>query len=166
MSDNLTPSSLIPAAPLLDENLQKPVNPGNSRYFPEIIDPAYQLNNAQLRAIQLALDGLSWSRIAHQISVTPKTIWNWRNTNPDFQSALTEALANRQTSADQRTHTHADRASEILAQIMEDPQDKHRVRAAQTLLNASFRLRPKPTTANSDPDYEPWPEPVLESKVG
>jgi hypothetical protein len=58
MSDNLTPSSPIPAAPLLDENLQKPVNPGNSRYFPEIIDPAYQLNNAQLRAIQLALDGL------------------------------------------------------------------------------------------------------------
>jgi hypothetical protein len=56
MSNDLTPSSPIPAAPLPDENLQKPVNPGKSRYFPEIIDPAYQLNNAQLRAIQLALD--------------------------------------------------------------------------------------------------------------
>ena len=42
MANDLTPSSPIPAAPLPDENLQKPVNPGKSRYFPEILDPDYK----------------------------------------------------------------------------------------------------------------------------
>jgi hypothetical protein len=37
MSDDLFPSSPIPAAPKPDENPQKPVNPGNSRYFPEVL---------------------------------------------------------------------------------------------------------------------------------
>ena len=106
------------------------------------------------------------SRIAHQISVTPKTIWNWRNTNPDFQSALTEALANRQTSADQRAHALSERATDVLADILQNAMDNHRLRAAQIILNHSTRLRPKPATQKSESNDDYWPEPELPPKVG
>jgi hypothetical protein len=166
MSDDLSPSSPPPTAPHPDENAEKAEILGNFGNIWEIVDFNFSLTNPQLLAIQLAVQGLRWGQIAQRIGVTRRTIWNWRNENSDFQSALTEAIAQRQDTADQRTHAQAIRATEILSQIMENPHDKHRVRAAQIILNASFRLRPKPTTGNSDPDYEPWPEPVLEPKVG
>lgn len=150
----------------LDENHEKPEISGNVRKFSEIIDPTLNLSNAQIRAIDLAIRGVSWAQIAHEVGVNPRTIWNWRNTTTAFQLALAEAIAQRRDTSDQRSHTRADRASDILAQIMENPGHKQQVRAAQILLSASSRLRPRPKSADSTPEEEPWPEPVLEPKVG
>jgi transposase-like protein len=151
---------------LRDENPQKPESFGNIRKYSEIIDPTLNLSTAQIRAIDLALRGLSWGQIAHDIGVNPKTIWNWRNTNTQFQLALSDAIAQRRDTCDQRSHATADRATEILAHILENPDHKHQVRAAQILLIASFRLRPRPKSTDSKPEEDLWPEPVLEPKVG
>jgi hypothetical protein len=158
------PTSTDPQTPV--ENLQKPEDFGNFRKFSEIIDPTLNLSVAQMRAIDLALHGVSWSHIARDVGVSPRTIWNWRNTSTPFQLAMADAIAQRRDTCDQRTHTVADRATQILANILEDPDHKHQVRAAQILLNASFRLRPRPKPTDSNPDEEPWPEPVLDAKVG
>ena len=52
------------------------------------------LNTKQKKALELLTCGLGMSLkdIAEQVGVTPKTLWNWRNSNEftEFQNALEE----------------------------------------------------------------------------
>ena len=149
-----------------DEKSSKPEVRGSSRKFSEVFDPQYELTNQQLLAIHLALQGLPWRHIAEKVGVSPRTIWTWRNENFNFQKALDEAFTQRRQSADQRIHNQADRAAEILAAVMENPSHKLQVRAAQLLLQASARLRPRPKSTDSTPQEDTWPEPVIDAPVG
>ena len=171
MSDAPKPSLSVAAAPStqMPENFpQESGISGHSRAFsgadlPDF-DPGDSLSNAQVRAIQLALDGHRWGRIAQLLHIDPKTLWRWRNENPDFQSTLTDARTQRIESADQRAQWIAERATETLDEILHNSADNHRLRAAQIALQHSVRIRPKPTTHNPDDEY--WPEPELPPKVG
>lgn len=46
-------------------------------------------NNKRLRAIELAVEGKSWSEIAEDIGVSNQAVWTWRK-DPSFQLELTK----------------------------------------------------------------------------
>jgi len=165
------PSLTVPAAPpaqMPEKITEKSGIFGHNRAFsgtqPEV-DPQFGLSNDQARAIELALQGCRWGEIATAIRVDPKTLWRWRNENTQFQLALENTRAHRLETSNDRAHSSADEAVEILCQVMADPNHPHRVRAAQIVLNHDIKLRPKPVSP-SQSDDDDWPEPQLDPKVG
>ena len=131
------------------------------------IDPNYQLSNSQCRAIELALSGARWSQIAKALNLNRKTLWRWKTGDDAFQ----QARADRRDFAVERCQTLAARAASVLADFLQDPADKNRMRAAQLLLQAAARFvphqPPRPQSDRDRDDPEPrWPLPELGPKVG
>jgi transposase-like protein len=167
MSNDQTASSPLDSTEMHEKSPQNPCKTLHSIASPEIpgdeppsaeIDPNYRLSNAQIRAIQLALDGHRWTQIAQTLGINPSTLWRWKTQNPDFRNAFADANVARQLVAVHRTNTIAEQATSALAEIVHDRAHKDRVRAAQILLNHSLRLSPPSPTPPLAPDTGPIPE--------
>ena len=161
-ADNL---SLVPD-PDTEKNLSET---GQNGTFGDI-DPTYQLSDTQCRAIELALAGYRPSQIARSLNLTRKTLWRWKSQDPDFQQALADARADRQYFAIERCQALASRATSVLANFLDGPDDKLRLRAAHLLLQAAARFttqrsRSSPSDSPAD-DGAYWPPPDLPPKVG
>ncbi len=133
----------IPSAPRepAPEETKNFAESGENGTFGDI-DPNYQLSNTQCRAIELALSGARWSQIAKALDLNRKTLWRWKTQDDAFQKALADARADRHDFAVERCQTIATRAASVLADFLQDPADKNRMRAAQLLLQAAARFVP------------------------
>jgi hypothetical protein len=157
------PSSLpIPSDPEPEKNSPQM---GKIGTFGDV-DPSYELSPPQCRAIELALAGLRWSQIAASLEINRKTLWRWKTQDPNFQQALADARADRRDIAVDRCQALAFRAASVLANFLEDSDDKHRFRAAQLLLQAAARFTPPKCSPAPTPAPEPWPPPDLPYKMG
>ena len=124
---------------------------GQNGTFPDI-GPQYRLSNAQCQAIELALNGLRWSEIAENLSLSRKTLWRWKTCNAEFGRALANARAQRHGFAVQRRQTLAGEDFSVLARYLSDADDRLRFRAAQLLLQAAARFKyPKPAAHAATP---------------
>jgi hypothetical protein len=161
-----SPSSAAPSDPTPEKKDQESGISGHSRAISGIpapdVETENQLSNEQIHAIQLALEGHSWGEIAEAVGIDPKTLWRWRNQNVYFQEALANSRALRLQTSDDRAQSFADQAADLLSRVMEESEEKYRIRAAQILLNYSVRIRPKSNTKEDDS----WPEPELPYKMG
>lgn len=168
-ADPSSPSSPAPLDPAPEKTDPKSGVFGHRRAISGIpapdVETDNQLSNEQIAAIQLALQGHSWGEIAQAVGVDPKTLWRWRTQNVYFQEALANSRALRLQISDDRAQSFADHAADLLSRIMEESDEKHRIRAAQILLNYSLRLRPKPAAPSTKQDDD-WPEPQLPYQVG
>jgi broad specificity phosphatase PhoE len=159
MTTDPTPSSPDPTLPEETKNFAES---GENGTFGDI-DPNYQLSSPQCRAIELALSGARWSQIAKTLDLNRKTLWRWKTHDDAFQQALAAARADRRDFAVERCQTLANRASSVLADFLQDPQDKNRMRAAQLLLQAAARFvppSPKPEPLGATASFH-WLDQVL-----
>ena len=157
MTPDPAPSQPDPSQPdpSVPEETKNSAESGENGAFGDI-DPNYQLSNAQCRAIELALSGAKWSQIAKTLDLNRKTLWRWKTHDNAFRQALADARADRHDFAVERCQTLAARATSVLADFLQDPADKNRMRAAQILLQAAARFVPQqsPKPDHHDQDLE------------
>jgi hypothetical protein len=130
---------------------------------------ATDLTDIQIRAIELAIQGLNDSQIAETLSISRKTIWRWKTFDENYRQVLTECRAQAHGYATDRYQVLLIRATSVLAEFLSDTNDNNRFRAAQVLLNMAGCFRPETkfvASSTSNPDDEYWPEPQLPPKVG
>ncbi len=92
------------------------------------------VTDIQFRAIELIIQGLKDTQIAHALGISRKTLWQWKTHDDDYRKALTEARAALHGSTGDRCQTIAQKATTVLAEFLnEDVEDINRLRAAQIL---------------------------------
>ena len=141
---------------------------GHSGTFRDICEDT-NLTEVQLRAIELAIQGLNDSQIAETLSINRKTVWRWKTFDENYREVLVECRAQAHAYATDRYQVLLIRATSVLAEFLGDTHDNNRFRAAQVLLNMAGCFRPQTkfvASTTSNPNDDPWPEPMLPPKVG
>jgi hypothetical protein len=173
MDTNQSSPSLAPqaASNSINEEYPDPIpethprDLGSSEIFYDI-EPDFDITDIQTRAIELTILGHNDSQVAQLLRINRRTLWTWKTQNPNYQRALSSARIQAHAGIIDRYRHLLLRASEILAQLLEDPSEEKRQRAALALLNmvGSFRP-PQPIQSNSRAqDY--FPPPILPPQVG
>ncbi len=153
-----------------DSNENSPET-GTFRKYPEI-SPTANLTEIQLRAIDLLLQGYNDTQTAQFLSISPRTLWNWKNRDDDYREHLAEARHQLHATITDRLESIVFKATSTLVKFLEDPADASRMKAAQILLNVASRYKPEPppkrlpTPTQKEIDNYYFPPPDLGPKVG
>jgi hypothetical protein len=155
-------------APDSEENF---LETGTFRKHPEISRTA-NLSDIQLRAIDLLLQGYNDTQTAQLLSISPRTLWNWKNRDDDYREHLAEARHQLHATVTDRLESIVFKATATLLKFLDDPTDASRMKAAQILLSAASRYKPEPSpkrlptpTQKEIANYY-FPPPDLGPKVG
>ena len=93
------------------------------------------MDERQVLAVKLDLEGLTTVEVADRIGVCPRTVYRWRDL-PDYQSLLTSLKDDMHRAARATLNASARvAASEIVRLMSESTDDRIRLSAAQTLLD-------------------------------
>jgi hypothetical protein len=145
-------------------------NPGTFERIWETLP--LNVTDIQFRAIDLIIQGLKDTQIAHALGINRKTLWQWKTHDDNYRKALTEARTNLHGSTSDRCQNIAQKATAVLAEFLdEDVEANNRLRAAQILLSAASRFKPvpekrQPTPTQKEIDNYYFPPPELGPKVG
>jgi hypothetical protein len=151
-SSSLAPQ---PAPDDINEEYPDPIpetHPGDLRSSEIVCDlePDFDIPDIQTRAIELTIQGHTDTQIAHFLRINRRTLWKWKTQNPTYQQALSSARTQAHAGVIDRYRNLLLRASDILAQVLEDHNEDKRIRAAFALLNMAGNFRP-PHQIQSDP---------------
>jgi DNA-binding CsgD family transcriptional regulator len=166
-------SSLAPQPAPNDINEKNPdpipeTHPRNAQPFETFcsLESDYDITDIQTRAIELTIQGHTDTRIAELLRITRKTVSKWKTHNSNYQQALNAARIQAHAGIIDRYRNLLLRASDILAQVLEDHNEDKRIRAAFALLNMAGNFRP-PQPLQPDPKpQDHFPPPILPQKAG
>ncbi|HEX4054602.1 MAG TPA: hypothetical protein VHX86_10090 [Tepidisphaeraceae bacterium] len=132
------------------------------------IDPAYyDLDEIQIRAIELTLQGTRDGKIAEMLSIDRKTLWRWKTRDKDYGRALDDARTQLYSAIADRYRTLVLRATGVMAKFLEDSIDNNRFRAAYALLMMAGAFKPISAPSKKEAIELPRrPMPDLPPKVG
>ncbi len=122
----------------------------------------FTLTDQQFRAIELTVRGDSDTSIAKELDIDRKTLWRWRTFNDQYRTVLSNARIERRSTTIDRYQVILDKATVILAQSLNHPNDQIRLRAANAIINMAGCFQP----LNPTQFQIRCPEPVLPEKVG
>jgi hypothetical protein len=135
------PDPIPETHPLGDPELRRGGDLGSSEIFYDL-EPDYDITDIQTRAIELTIQGHNDTQVAQLLRINRRTLWTWKTQNPTYQQALSSARTQAHAGIIDRYRNLLLRASEILAQILEDPSEEKRQRTALALLNMVGSFRP------------------------
>jgi hypothetical protein len=125
------------------------------------------LDDLQVQAIQLTVNGHSDAEISRMIQVDRKTLWRWKTHDEDYRRVLSICRAQRFAESSDRYQYLLQGATAVLAKSLAQESEQSRLRAATAILNMAGAF--KPTSKQKD-DFEWNPGfhamPVLPPKVG
>ncbi|MGA2583620.1 MAG: helix-turn-helix domain-containing protein [Tepidisphaeraceae bacterium] len=134
-------------------------------YTPHPLEYWVNLDDRQLRAVELIVQGLDDSKVARILDISRMTLWRWKTFNEDYRRALAEARAHVRATATDRYQGLLIRATDTLGKFLDAPEPNHQFRAAQIVLCMAGSFRPVP--------LEKWPQgipsfaqPMLPEKMG
>jgi hypothetical protein len=116
---------------------------GGKYWEPPLVPRSFNLTDLQLLAIEHTLRGVNDSRIAEMLDISRKTLWNWKTFNEHYRRALAEGRAAVHASVIDRLQATAIKASDTIEDLLDDCDEKTRLRAAQIAMRAVADLRPK-----------------------
>jgi hypothetical protein len=114
------------------------------------------LSPLQFEAIELATRGTNETRIAQILGIDRKTLWNWKTYNDDYRAALAEASATIHANVINNYQAALMKATDVLAEYLDDSVHDTRIRVAQILLRAAAALKP-PARRPARPVLKPNP---------
>jgi hypothetical protein len=136
-----------------------------SAYPPYPVEQWVDLDNRQLHAIELMVQGLNDSRVADILDVQRSTVWRWKTFNVDFRRALADARAHSRATATDRYQGLLIRATDTLGKFLDAPEATYQFRAAQIVLSMAGSFHPM--------RMDQWPmgvpsfaRPMLPEKMG
>jgi hypothetical protein len=134
-------------------------------YPPHPLEAWVNLDQIQIRAIDLIVQGMDDLDVARHLGLHRSTLWRWKTFNEDYRRALAEARAFFRATATDRYHKLLMRATEKLEGFLDAPEPNYQFRAAQIVLCMAGSFRPIP--------LEKWPpgipsfaQPTLPEKCG
>jgi hypothetical protein len=147
-----------------DSGEKCPNSPPGDGAFGDYLD-TWGVKDIHIRAIELTVRGWKDTEIAENLRIDRKTLWRWKNWNPDYRAALLDARMQNFAEMGDQYQSAVKRATAVLEQLLDDPASTVRYRAAQTLVTMAGSFKPQipkgGTPATSGP-----PEPDLPEKVG
>ncbi|HEY1923431.1 MAG TPA: helix-turn-helix domain-containing protein [Tepidisphaeraceae bacterium] len=125
------------------------------------------LSDVQLRGIDLMTQGYTDTQAAQILSISRRTIWNWKNRDDDFREALAEARLQLHATITDRYESVILKTTAVLVKLLEDPSHVNCIKAAQILLTAASKYKPtQPTQRPMAAPEDDFPPPFLPPKVG
>ncbi len=91
------------------------------------------LSDKHRTAVELLVLGTGYAETAHKLSITPRTLYNWRQEEL-FQEALQERRRELWGQANDRVRALLNPSIDVMEQHLKDKYDRSRFRAASTLL--------------------------------
>jgi hypothetical protein len=128
--------------------------------------PNLNLNDTQLRAIELTVQCYSDTQISTMLGINRRTLWRWKNFDDDFRRALENVRMQTHAAVIDRYSTLLARSTSVFAKMLSDPAEDKQFRAAQTLINMAGSFRPVAARLSPPKQNDDWPEPILEPKIG
>jgi len=121
------------------------------------------LREVQIRSIELILQGLSDTEIAKKLKIGRNTLWRWKTQDDDFRNCLAASRQQLHAAAVDSYQNTLLRATGVLGEFLDDKIKRHRLRAAQIVLNMAGCFRPPRLETNYSPNDS---EPLMSPKQG
>jgi hypothetical protein len=126
----------------------------------------YDLDEIQLRAVELTVEGFTDVQIATMLSINRRTLWRWKTHDEHYRRALADVRSQLHSAVSDQFRALLLRALTVLSEFLEDPSSNNRFRAAHALLTMASCFKSPPPMLPAPVAPPRIPAPDLPYKMG